>query len=99
VLFSIVVHFGLTRRTADNDDGCKAERIRKEEALMLNICSATTKATVLRVKSSRMEMALETLVCADVGEKFTISSKRDDGRWRLFGWAMLLEGVEAERKS
>jgi translation initiation factor 2 subunit 3 len=97
VLSSIVIHFELTRRTADNDDGCKAERIRKGEALIVKIGSATTKATVLKVKDSRMEMMLETPVCADVGEKLSIS-RRLDGRWRLTGCATLFSGVEASRK-
>jgi translation initiation factor 2 subunit 3 len=96
VFSAIVVQLDLTRRTPDIDDGGKTEKVRKGEGLMVNISSAMAKATVLKVKGSKMDMLLETPICADLGEKLTISRKRD-GRWRLTGCATLLSGVEAER--
>jgi len=68
--------------------GEKIEALKVGEALMINVGTAKSLATVKKYKKSIASLALKIPVVCDAGEKIVLSRKIQD-RWRLIGYGVV----------
>lgn len=78
----------LLERVVGAKDDLVVEPIKKAELLMLNVNSAATVGLVDELKKNQVHLRLRLPVCADKGDRITIS-RNIGSRWRLIGYAML----------
>ncbi len=78
----------LLERVVGAKDDLVVEPIKKAEMLMLNVNSAATVGLVDELKKNQIHVRLRLPVCADKGDRVTIS-RNIGSRWRLIGYAVL----------
>ena len=78
----------LLARVVGAKDDLIVEPIKKAELLMLNVNSAATVGLVDELKKNQIHVRLRLPVCADKGDRVTIS-RNIGSRWRLIGYAMV----------
>ena len=80
----------LLQRVVGTKEELNVEPIKMNEALMLNVNSAATVGIVVGLKPNKMNCKLKLPVCADTGQRVTIS-RRIGNRFRLIGYGEILE--------
>ncbi len=80
----------LLQRVVGTKEELKVEPIKMSEALMLNVNSAATVGIVIELKKNRIRCRLKLPVCADAGQRVTISRKIGN-RFRLIGYGEIRE--------
>jgi len=83
---SLEVH--LLNRVVGTKEELEVQEIRTNEALVLNILTATTFGTVSSAHNGVVDIALKIPVCAEPGTRAAIS-RRVGGRWRLIGYGTI----------
>ena len=78
----------LLERVVGAKEDLVVEPIKKAEMLMLNVNSAATVGIVDELKKNQIHVKLRLPVCADNGDRVTIS-RNIGSRWRLIGYAVL----------
>lgn len=64
------------------------EKIKTNDALVLNIATAVTSGIVTSARESIIEVALKKPVCAEIGSRVAISKRIGEG-WRLIGYGII----------
>lgn len=85
---SIKIQPSLLDTVVGSKEEIKVEPIKKGEALMLNVNSATTAGLVTSLEKNTITIALKRPICAEEGSKIAIS-RRVGTRWRLIGSGIL----------
>lgn len=95
VFHCLTIEFSLLIYAAGENEG-KVTKLSKGGTVKLNIASSAATGTIRKVRNGIAEIELAEIVCADVGEKVSLSRKI--GRhWRLIGSGKVAGGEEAER--
>jgi len=79
----------LLERVVGSKDELKVDPIKLGEPLMLNVNSSATVGVVTNLKKEQIEVNLKIPVCADKGDKVTIS-RNIGSRWRLIGYSDII---------
>ncbi len=88
VLSSLELEVHLMERVVGLPQEVEVKPLAQGEQLVLNVGTATTVGTVVRMKGERAEVKLTRLVCAFAGARVALS-RRVGGRWRLIGYGIL----------
>ncbi|MEM2896946.1 MAG: translation initiation factor IF-2 subunit gamma [Candidatus Bathyarchaeia archaeon] len=64
------------------------EKIKTNEALVLNVATTVTSGIVTSARESTIEVALRKPVCTEIGSRATISRRIGEG-WRLIGYGVI----------
>jgi translation initiation factor 2 subunit 3 len=72
-----------------------AQRLGVKEQLLVNVGSSSTRAQVLSVEEDVVKMVLARPVCAEIGERVSISRKIRE-HWRLLGAGEILTGTPVQ---
>jgi translation initiation factor 2 subunit 3 len=75
-------------RAIGTEDQVKVDRIREGEALVINVGTAVTAGATNSVKGDKVEVTLKRPVCANKGDRVTISRRIGDN-WRLIGFGII----------
>ena len=78
-----------TRADASN----KIQSIQEDEVLLINIGSTSCGGNVVRVNGKEARITLSKFVCAEIGDKISLSRKMDRN-FRLIGWGEIAAGYE-----
>ncbi|KAJ4480954.1 translation protein [Lentinula aciculospora] len=73
----------------------KVSKLAKNELLLINIGSTSTRGRVLSVKADLAKIQLTSPACTEVGEKVALS-RRIEKHWRLAGWGSVQRGTVLE---
>ncbi len=79
----------LLERVVGSKDELKVDPIKLGEPLMLNVNASATVGAVTNLKKDQIEVNLKIPVCADKGDKVTIS-RNIGSRWRLIGYSDII---------
>lgn len=79
----------LLQRLVGSKEELIIEPIKRGEALMLNVNSATTVGVVTELSKDKVKVTLKLAVCAEKDNRITIS-RRFGTRWRLIGYANIV---------
>ncbi|MEM2977759.1 MAG: translation initiation factor IF-2 subunit gamma [Candidatus Hadarchaeales archaeon] len=88
VLSSLELEVHLMERVVGLPEELEVKPLAHGEQLVLNVGTATTVGTVVKMKGERAEVKLTRLVCASPGARVALS-RRVGGRWRLIGYGIL----------
>ena len=88
VWYDLTLKPDLLKRVVGAKDDLVVEPIKKAEVLMLNVNSSATVGIVNELKKDTIHVKLKIPVCADKGDRVTISRQLGN-RWRLIGFANL----------
>lgn len=88
IFYELTLKPRLLARVVGAKDDLVVEPIKKAELLMLNVNSAATVGLVDELKKNQVHLRLRLPVCADKGDRITIS-RNIGSRWRLIGYAVL----------
>ncbi|MEM0359200.1 MAG: translation initiation factor IF-2 subunit gamma [Candidatus Hadarchaeales archaeon] len=88
VLSSLELEVHLMERVVGLPEELEVKPLTQGEQLVVNVGTATTVGTVMRMKGERVELKLTRLVCASPGARVALS-RRVGGRWRLIGYGIL----------
>jgi len=95
VFSSLHIEYNLMKRTVGDTAEAKVARPALDEVLAFTIGSANAEGRVtdaaLRGRQRQVKVDLDLPVCADVGDKVSISRKVNM-RWRLIGWGKIVAG-------
>ncbi len=80
----------LLERVVGSKEELKVDPIRKDEILMLNVNASATVGFVTEVRKNIFKARLKLPVCANLGDKVTIS-RRIENRFRLIGYGIIKE--------
>ncbi|MBI2660310.1 translation initiation factor IF-2 subunit gamma [Candidatus Woesearchaeota archaeon] len=80
----------LLQRVVGTKEELGVEPIKLSEPLMLNVNSAATVGIVIELKKNKIRCKLKLPVCADIGQRVTIS-RRIGNRFRLIGYGEIRE--------
>lgn len=86
----LILNVYLLQRVVGTKEELNVEPIKMSEALMLNVNSAATVGIVIELKKKRIKCKLKLPVCADLGQRVTIS-RRIGNRFRLIGYGEIQE--------
>src|SRR3989344_5980085 len=86
--YQIVLETQLLDRVVGSKDETEVKPLAKNEILMLNVNSAATVGVVVDPSKKRTTCVLKKPICANIGERITISRKVGD-RFRLIGYGIL----------
>lgn len=78
-----------TRQDSNN----RIENIQENEMLLINIGSTSCGGNVVRVNGKQARIMLTKFVCAEIGDKISLSRKFDR-LFRLIGWGEIEAGYE-----
>lgn len=79
--------------TRKDNTGNKIESISEGEMLLINIGSTSCGGNVVRVNGKQARITLTKFVCAEIGDKISLSRKMDRN-FRLIGWGEIEAGYE-----
>ena len=85
----LVLNVHLLQRVVGTKEELNVEPIKMSEPLMLNVNSAATVGIVFELRKDRIKCKLKLPVCADVGQRVTIS-RRIGNRFRLIGYGEII---------
>jgi len=88
VLYELRMDTRLFDRAIGTEDQVKVDRIREGEALVINVGTAVTAGATNSVKGDKVEVTLKRPVCANTGDRVTISRRIGDS-WRLIGFGII----------
>ncbi len=91
VWYSMQLEVKLLDRVVGSEESIAVEPLKLKELLMLNVHSAATVGVVTELGKDRITVSLRKPVCADVGDRVTIS-RRTGTRFRLIGYGVLRDG-------
>ena len=83
----------LKRVVGTKDSGNRIENIQENEMLLINIGSTSCGGNVVRVNGKQARIMLTKFVCAEIGDKISLSRKFDR-LFRLIGWGEIEAGYE-----
>ncbi len=86
---TLILEPKLLKRVVGAKDELLVDPIKKDEPLMLNVNSAATIGTVVKLEKNKVHVNLKIPVCCEK-ERVTIS-RRIGTRWRLIGYGNILE--------
>ena len=86
----LILDVHLLQRVVGTKEGLSVEPIKMSESLMLNVNSAATVGVVIELKKNKIKCRLKLPVCADAGQRVTIS-RRIGNRFRLIGYGEIVE--------
>lgn len=86
--FNLEVH--LLERVVGAKEDLVVEPVKMLEPLMLNINTAATVGVVSELRKKLVKCKLKLAVCANIGERVTIS-RRIDNRFRLIGYGLIVK--------
>jgi translation initiation factor 2 subunit 3 len=86
----LILDVHLLQRVVGTKEELNVEPIKLSEPLMLNVNSAATVGIVIELKKNRIRCRLKLPVCADIGQRATIS-RRIGNRFRLIGYGEIRE--------
>ena len=79
----------LLERVVGSKDELKVDPIKMNEPLMLNVNASATVGVITNLKKDEVEVSLKIPVCANKGDKVTIS-RNIGSRWRLIGYSDII---------
>ena len=88
ILEKLELEVHLLERVVGVEDDLKVDAIKITEPLMLNVNSSATVGVVTLAKKGKIECKLKLPVCADKGNRVTIS-RRIGNRFRLIGYGII----------
>jgi len=94
ILIQLEISYWLMKRLIGSDDQSKpikVTKIDKNEILMVNVGSISSKVQVTAVRKDLAKFKLQSPICSPIGERLAIS-RRIDGKWRLIGWGKIMSG-------
>ena len=86
----LILDVHLLQRVVGTKEELNVDPIKLSEPLMLNVNSAATVGIVIELKKNKIRCRLKLPVCADVGQRVTIS-RRIGNRFRLIGYGEIWE--------
>lgn len=86
--FNLEVH--LLERVVGAKEDLVVEPVKMLEPLMLNVNTAATVGVVSELRKKAVKCKLKLAICANIGERVTIS-RRIDNRFRLIGYGIILK--------
>ena len=90
-LYEITFTPNLLERVVGTLQELSVEKIKVNEALMLNVNSAATVGIVKGLKKNKVTCKLKIPVCSEIGSRITIS-RMIGNRFRLIGYGEIVEG-------
>ncbi|MBI2651076.1 translation initiation factor IF-2 subunit gamma [Candidatus Woesearchaeota archaeon] len=90
-LYEITLEPHLLERVVGTQEELTVQPIKMNEALMLNVNSAATVGIVTSLKKKSVVCKLKIPICTEINSRVTIS-RRIGNRFRLIGYAEILEG-------
>ena len=90
VRYKLKLEFHLLERVVGAKEELEVEPIKPNEMLMLNVHSTATVGIVKKIDKDMIDCDLRLPVCADIGERVTIS-RRIGNRFRLIGYGIIKE--------
>jgi len=98
VFCALDIQYFLMKRVVGDAAEVKVAKPQDDEAVFLTIGSASVAGSVMEVsKHSRIKISLNLPVCAEIGDKVSISRKFKE-RWRLIGWGVIKAGQLVQTK-
>lgn len=98
ILIGLEISYFLMKRLIGSDDQdknskpIKVAKMTKDEILMINVGSISSKVKVTAIKGDLAKFRLQDPICSPIGEKIAIS-RRIDEKWRLIGWGKIMAGT------
>ncbi|MEM2842369.1 MAG: translation initiation factor IF-2 subunit gamma [Candidatus Bathyarchaeia archaeon] len=87
-LNQLTLEVTLFEKAVGTKEMVSVEKIKSNEALVLNIATTVTSGIVTSARNSEIEVALKKPVCAEAKSKVAISRKIGEG-WRLIGYGVI----------
>lgn len=87
-LNQLTLEVTLFEKAVGTKEMVSVEKIKSNEALVLNIATTVTSGIVTSARNSKIEVALKKPVCAEAKSKVAISRKIGEG-WRLIGYGVI----------
>jgi translation initiation factor 2 subunit 3 len=87
-LSEITVQTKLLDRIVGSDEELIISPLKSNEALMLNVGTATTVGIITSARGNMADMKLKLPICADKGDRVAMS-RRIGSRWRLIGYGII----------
>ncbi|ABR55836.1 translation initiation factor IF-2 subunit gamma [Methanococcus aeolicus] len=87
-LSEITVQTKLLDRIVGSDEELIISPLKSNEALMLNVGTATTVGIITSARGDMADMKLKLPICADKGDRIAMS-RRIGSRWRLIGYGII----------
>ena len=87
-LSEITVQTKLLDRIVGSDEELIISPLKSNEALMLNVGTATTVGIITSARGNMADMKLKLPICADKGDRVAMS-RRIGSRWRLIGYGVI----------
>ena len=84
----ITLEVSLFDKVVGTELAVPVEKIRTNEALVLNVGTTVTSGVVSSARESLVDVVLKKPVCADAGAKVAVSRRIADS-WRLIGFGSL----------
>jgi len=85
---SLSLDIRLFERAIGTEELTKVERIKPNEALVLNANTAVTSGIVDMIKGNRIDLSLKRPICVEANTRLSISRRIGDS-WRLIGFGMV----------
>ena len=80
----------LLERVVGTKEMTEVKTIRPEEILMINVGTARSIGTVIKIKGNEIELELKIPICADKKDRIVLS-RQILGRWRLIGYGEIVD--------